>query len=58
MFSHRDDYPEAPGVTLGRGKLISGLDEGLRGMCVLEKREITVPPHLAHGTAGGQTSSH
>ncbi|XP_056597557.1 peptidyl-prolyl cis-trans isomerase FKBP10 [Triplophysa dalaica] len=47
-----DDYPEAPGVTLGQGKLISGLDEGLRGMCVSEKREITVPPHLAHGSAG------
>ncbi|KAG1935341.1 peptidyl-prolyl cis-trans isomerase FKBP10 [Pimephales promelas] len=47
-----DDYPEPPRVTLGQGKLISGLDEGLQGMCVLERREITVPPHLAHGTNG------
>ncbi|XP_056336514.1 peptidyl-prolyl cis-trans isomerase FKBP10 isoform X2 [Danio aesculapii] len=44
-----DDYPEPPHVILGQGKLISGLDEGLHGMCVLERREITVPPHLAHG---------
>lgn len=48
-----DDYPEPPRVTLGQGKLISGLDEGLQGMCVLERREIIVPPHLAHGTNGG-----
>lgn len=47
-----DDYPEPPRVTLGQGKLIAGLDEGLQGMCVLERREITVPPHLAHGTNG------
>ncbi|XP_048062103.1 peptidyl-prolyl cis-trans isomerase FKBP10 isoform X2 [Megalobrama amblycephala] len=47
-----DDYPEPPRVTLGQGKLISGLDEGLQGMCVSERREITVPPHLAHGTNG------
>uniref|UniRef100_A0A672RAA2 peptidylprolyl isomerase n=1 Tax=Sinocyclocheilus grahami TaxID=75366 RepID=A0A672RAA2_SINGR len=47
-----DDFPEPPRVTLGQGKLIAGLDEGLQGMCVLERREITVPPHLAHGTNG------
>ncbi|XP_077051663.1 peptidyl-prolyl cis-trans isomerase FKBP10 isoform X1 [Siphateles boraxobius] len=47
-----DDYPEPPRATLGQGKLISGLDEGLQGMCVRERREITVPPHLAHGTNG------
>ncbi|XP_051519757.1 peptidyl-prolyl cis-trans isomerase FKBP10 isoform X1 [Myxocyprinus asiaticus] len=47
-----DDYPAPPRVTLGQGKLIAGLDEGLQGMCVSERREITVPPHLAHGTNG------
>lgn len=39
---------------LGSDKVIDGLDEGLRGMCVGEKRVITVPPHLGHGEKGGE----
>lgn len=42
---------------LGADKVIDGLDEGLRGMCVGEKRVITVPPHLGHGEKGGETSA-
>lgn len=41
---------------LGSDKVIDGLDVGLRGMCVGEKRVITVPPHLGHGEKGGETS--
>lgn len=41
---------------LGADKVIDGLDEGLRGMCVGEKRLVTVPPHLGHGEKGGKTS--
>uniref|UniRef100_A0A8C9SX58 peptidylprolyl isomerase n=1 Tax=Scleropages formosus TaxID=113540 RepID=A0A8C9SX58_SCLFO len=36
-------------VVLGADKVIDGLDEGLRGMCVGERRVLIVPPHLGHG---------
>ncbi|XP_056152902.1 peptidyl-prolyl cis-trans isomerase FKBP10 [Lampris incognitus] len=51
LFSsgHYDNMQEA---VLGADKVIDGLDEGLRGMCVGEKRVITVPPHLGHGERG------
>lgn len=39
---------------LGSDKVIDGLDEGLRGMCVGERRVVTVPPHLGHGEKGGE----
>uniref|UniRef100_A0A8C2WH11 peptidylprolyl isomerase n=1 Tax=Cyclopterus lumpus TaxID=8103 RepID=A0A8C2WH11_CYCLU len=34
------------------GRLIAGIDKGLQGMCVNERTTITVPPHLAYGSAG------
>lgn len=34
--------------------MIDGLDLALRGMCVEEKRLVTVPPHLGHGENGGE----
>ncbi|KAK9379093.1 uncharacterized protein V2V93DRAFT_373996 [Kockiozyma suomiensis] len=34
---------------LGEGRVISGWDQGLLGMCVGESRKLTVPPHLAYG---------
>ncbi|XP_026207858.1 LOW QUALITY PROTEIN: peptidyl-prolyl cis-trans isomerase FKBP10b [Anabas testudineus] len=37
---------------LGEGRLIAGIDKGLQGMCVNERRTITVPPHLAYGSTG------
>ncbi|XP_062234490.1 peptidyl-prolyl cis-trans isomerase FKBP10 [Platichthys flesus] len=37
---------------LGEGRLIAGIDKGLQGMCVNERRSITVPPHLAYGSTG------
>lgn len=43
----------APTVGLvGEGKLLIGLDKGIRGMCVSERRKVTVPPHLAYGSDG------
>ena len=50
----RDHYDSAPITTLGANKVIQGLDDGLKGMCVGEKREVVVPPHLGHGENGGQ----
>lgn len=37
---------------LGEGRLIAGIDKGLQGICVNERRTITVPPHLAYGSTG------
>uniref|UniRef100_A0A7N8XB85 peptidylprolyl isomerase n=1 Tax=Mastacembelus armatus TaxID=205130 RepID=A0A7N8XB85_9TELE len=37
---------------IGEGRLIDGVDKGLQGMCVKERRTITVPPHLAYGSTG------
>lgn len=37
---------------LGEGRLIAGVDKGLRDMCVNERRTVTVPPHLAYGSTG------
>ncbi|KAM4525453.1 peptidyl-prolyl cis-trans isomerase FKBP9 [Odontesthes bonariensis] len=51
LFSSHD-YDSLQDAVLGWDKVIDGLDEGLRGMCVGEKRLITVPPHLGHGEKG------
>lgn len=37
---------------VGIGWLIPGMDQGLLGMCVGEKRIITIPPFLAYGEDG------
>lgn len=51
LFSSHD-YESLQDAVLGSDKVIDGLDSGLRGMCVGEKRLITVPPHLGHGEKG------
>lgn len=53
----RHDYENLQNAVLGADKVIDGLDEGLQGMCVGEKRLITVPPHLGHGERGGENST-
>ncbi|MBM3206326.1 MAG: FKBP-type peptidyl-prolyl cis-trans isomerase [Candidatus Staskawiczbacteria bacterium] len=37
---------------LGSGQLIKGMDFGVKGMKVGEKRKITIPPELAYGERG------
>jgi len=37
---------------LGVGQVIPGWDRGLLGMCVGERRRLTIPPHYAYGDAG------
>uniref|UniRef100_H3C011 peptidylprolyl isomerase n=1 Tax=Tetraodon nigroviridis TaxID=99883 RepID=H3C011_TETNG len=51
LFSSHDD-DNLQSVVLGTDKVIDGLDLALRGMCVEEKRLVTVPPHLGHGENG------
>jgi FKBP-type peptidyl-prolyl cis-trans isomerase len=37
---------------LGRGQVIQGLEEGVRGMRAGGARRLELPPHLAYGDAG------
>mmetsp|Transcript_11721 Transcript_11721/g.21140 ORF Transcript_11721/g.21140 Transcript_11721/m.21140 type:complete len:134 (-) Transcript_11721:227-628(-) len=38
--------------TLGKGQVIKGWDQGVEGMCVGEKRTLTIPSDLAYGSRG------
>lgn len=46
------DLGVAPSFPVGQGKVISGLDQGLIGLCKHSKANIVIPPHLAYGTIG------
>lgn len=37
---------------VGEGSLIKGLEEGILGMCVGERRSIIIPPFLAYDDKG------
>lgn len=37
---------------IGLGYVIQGMDKALQGLCMGEKRRITIPPHMAYGETG------
>ncbi|XP_068193820.1 peptidyl-prolyl cis-trans isomerase FKBP10 [Antennarius striatus] len=51
-FDSSHDRGKAFVSQVGLGRLIMGMDRGLQGMCVNERRRIIIPPHLAYGSVG------
>lgn len=51
LLSHDKGKPFVGQVGLG-SVVITGLDRGVLGMCVNERRKLTIPPHLAYGVLG------
>ena len=49
---HSFDYNSPYIVALGHGRIIAGMDRGLMGTCLWERRKITIPPHLGYGERG------
>ncbi|KAM8795148.1 peptidyl-prolyl cis-trans isomerase FKBP10 [Eudromia elegans] len=51
-FDSSYDRGTAVAGVVGVGRLITGMDRGLQGMCVNERRRLVVPPHLGYGSIG------
>jgi FKBP-type peptidyl-prolyl cis-trans isomerase FkpA len=51
-FASSDDQGGEFVFPLGRGQVLTGLDEGVRSMKVGGTRRMTIPPDLAYGEAG------
>ncbi|EDL88049.1 FK506 binding protein 9, isoform CRA_a [Rattus norvegicus] len=51
-FDSSYDRDSTFSVFVGKGQLIAGMDQALVGMCVNERRFVTIPPNLAYGSEG------
>lgn len=52
-YKHNSTY----NTYIGLGYVILGMDKGLQGVCMGERRRIIMPPHLAYGQQGAGTVS-
>lgn len=54
LFSFNSSYSRnhTYDTYIGKGYIIPGMDQGLQGVCIGERRRITIPPHLAYGENG------
>lgn len=52
VYDFRNTFGKTYNVVLGAGQVVIGMEEGLLGMCVGEKRKLVIPPHLAYGERG------
>ncbi|KAI8335971.1 hypothetical protein BC941DRAFT_429916 [Chlamydoabsidia padenii] len=51
-FDSSLDRNEPLEFTLGTGQVIKGWDQGLKNMCIGEKRRLKIPPSLGYGSQG------
>jgi len=51
-FDASFEGPEPFQFVLGQGSVIPGWDEGLVGMKVGGRRQLTIPPHMGYGASG------
>ena len=52
QFDASWDRREPFSFRLGAGEVISGWDQGVAGMRVGGRRQLTIPPHLGYGSRG------
>jgi len=52
QFDSSFDRGKPFSFALGNGQVIRGWDAGLLGMCVGERRRLTIPPEMAYGSGG------
>uniref|UniRef100_A0A8C6TNP2 peptidylprolyl isomerase n=1 Tax=Neogobius melanostomus TaxID=47308 RepID=A0A8C6TNP2_9GOBI len=46
------NYGKTYNIVLGANQVVPGMEDGLVGMCVGEKRHLVIPPHLGYGERG------
>lgn len=51
-FDASYDRDQPFSFTLGQGMVIKGWEIGVEGMCIGEKKKLTIPPELAYGERG------
>lgn len=51
-YSHKHNNGQPIWFTLGILEALKGWDQGLKGMCVGEKRKLIIPPALGYGKEG------
>ena len=52
QFDASWDRMEPFDFSLGRGQVIQGWDQGVQGMKVGGRRQLTIPPHMGYGASG------